>query len=204
MADAINKITSEAVRNATGKTWDEWLTLLDGDGAGELDHKSIVKLLAEQHGVSSGWWQQEITIGYETARGKRAAGQTTDAGYQVGVTKTFPMPPEAVWRLLTSEDGFKTWLGAAPRGRLASGLRYRTRDGVSGEFRVVKDGSHLRLTWFLPGWERASTLQVRITPQGDKTSLTFHQERLTGEMERERMRRHWQDVLERLAEQANH
>jgi uncharacterized protein YndB with AHSA1/START domain len=202
MMDAINKITSEAVQKATGKTWDAWLALLDGDGAARLDHKGIVRLLTDKHGVSSGWWQQEITVGYEIARGKRAEGQTADAGYEVGVSKTLPVPAEQAWKVLTSEQGLKTWLGTAPHGRLMPGLRYRTRDGVSGEFRTVREYNHLRLTWFLNGWERASTLQVRVMPQGDKSSVNFHQERLSGEMDRERLRRHWREVLERLAELA--
>jgi len=202
MTDAIGKITTEAVRKATGKTWDEWLDLLDKDGAKDLDHKGIVKLLKERHGLPSGWFQQEITVGYEKARGKRVEGETADVGFEIGVSKTFTLPAARLWKILTSEEGFKTWLGAAPRGRLAPGLRYRARDGVSGEFRVVKEDSHLRLTWFLPGWKHASTLQVRLTPKGESATVTFHQERLSGEMDRERMRRHWREVLERLAELA--
>jgi len=202
MGYAINNITSEAVRKATGKPWEQWLALLDKDGAKELDHKGIVKLLAEKHSLSSTWWQQEVTVAYEIARGKRAAGQTEDAGFDIGESRTFPLPAEKVWKLLTSEEGFKTWLGAAPRGRLAPGLHYRTRDGVSGDFRYVKENSHLRLTWFLNGWERASTLQVRIVPQGETSTVTFRQERLGGKIDRERMRRYWREVLARLAELA--
>ena len=38
-------------------------------------------------------------------------GQTKDAGFEIGVSKTVPHPREAVWELLTSEEGAALWLG---------------------------------------------------------------------------------------------
>lgn len=38
-------------------------------------------------------------------------GLTRDAGFQIGVSRTLPHPPEAVWDLLTSPEGAALWLG---------------------------------------------------------------------------------------------
>ena len=68
------RTSDEAVRRATGRTWDEWIRWLDERGAAGMSHKQIVALLREQGGVESGWWQQTVTAGYEVAKGRRVEG----------------------------------------------------------------------------------------------------------------------------------
>jgi hypothetical protein len=60
----LNGVTSEAVRKATGKTWDEWLTILDAAGGQKMQHPEIAKLLSEEYGTPD-WWSQMVTVGYE-------------------------------------------------------------------------------------------------------------------------------------------
>jgi hypothetical protein len=48
MPEIINRISSEAVRKATGKTWDEWLATLDQKVAGEMPHKGIARLFIQE------------------------------------------------------------------------------------------------------------------------------------------------------------
>ena len=62
-------VSSEAVVKATGKSWAEWLQILDRAEAREMNHRQIVALLGEESRLSSGWWQQTIAVGYEQARG---------------------------------------------------------------------------------------------------------------------------------------
>lgn len=45
MTKFINKISTEAVKKATGKSWDEWIKLLDKLDADKLTHKEIAKML---------------------------------------------------------------------------------------------------------------------------------------------------------------
>ena len=56
-------VGDDAVKKATGKTWTEWFTILDQAGAQKMNHRQIVTLLRDQHGVGS-WWQQMVTVGY--------------------------------------------------------------------------------------------------------------------------------------------
>jgi len=198
MTDILNRVTSDAVKNATGKTWDEWLELLDEEKAETMSHKQIVNFLAGNNLVKNGWWQQQIAVGYEIARGKRVVGQTADAGFETGVQKTINIPLINAWELLTSPEGIKTWLGNTPRLNLRAREKFRTPDGTTGEIRSIDEGRKLRLTWVPRGWKQATTLQITLVPQGEKTSFRFYHERLMDERVRERMHSYWQDVLEQL------
>jgi uncharacterized protein YndB with AHSA1/START domain len=133
-----------------------------------------------------------------TTTRRRIVGKTKDTGFEIGVRQTFSMSPERAWEALTSAEGIKLWLGDVSDLRLETGETYRTHDGIIGEFRVVNPGGHLRLTWQPAEWGSASTLQVRIIPRGAKTVISFHQEQLRGEAEREQMHQRWLAVLEVL------
>ena len=133
-----------------------------------------------------------------TATRHRIIGQTKDTGFEIGVRKTFGTSPLQAWNVLTSEDGIKLWLGDVAGLRLEKGETYQTQEGTQGEFRVVNSGGHLRLTWQPADWRTASTLQIRVIPRGAKTVISFHQEQLCGEAEREQMQRRWRAVLEKL------
>lgn len=195
------EITDEAVREATGRGWDEWEALLDARGAAELSHKQIVALLADGL-VESRWWQQGVTVAYEKRKGRRDLGQTADGAWQVGVRRTLPLSMDTAWRLLTSPAGVRAWLGDVPSLALEKGAAYATADGAAGTVRVVNPGSHLRLTWQPPGWARPSTIQVRVMPSGERTVLSFHEERLPSADEREARRRHFEAALDALQRQA--
>ena len=62
----------EAVGLWLRKSWAEWFALLDAAGAADLDHRGIVAVLAQRHGVGP-WWQQMVTSAYEKARAGTAA-----------------------------------------------------------------------------------------------------------------------------------
>ena len=195
----ISGVSDDAVAAATGRSWNEWIKFLDELGAGELTHKEIVALTAGPGELSSGWWQQSVTVGYEQAKGLRTVGQTSDAGFQVGVQKTLPVPPEAAWALLTGGPGRDLWLGRVEALEFRKGQRFRTVEGHEGEIRSCVPGERLRLTWSHPGLARTSTLQLYLAAAGERTSVRFHHERLSGSEERELMRSHWRRVLEELA-----
>ena len=143
-----------------------------------------------------------MAIGYEQARGLRVVGQTSAGGYQVGVQKTLPIPPDAAWSLVMEGPGRAFWLGKVDDLAFRKGEQYRTAEGAWGEIRSVVVGQRVRLTWHSPELAGPSTLQVTITPAGDNSSVRFHQERLSSLEEREQMRKRWRGALEGLAELA--
>jgi len=195
----LNGMSDEAVARATGQDWNAWLRFLDDLGARELDHKGIVALLAGPGGLSNGWWQQSVAIGYEQARGLRVVGQTSAGGYQIGVQKTLPMPVEAAWNLVMDGPGRAIWLGTVDHLELRRGEQYQTLEGPRGEIRSVAIGQRIRLTWHNPELLSPSTLQVYVMASGDKASVRFHQERLSSLEERELMRERWREALDGLS-----
>jgi len=109
-----------------------------------------------------------------------AAGKTKHAGYQVGARRTVDSAPDVCWRFLTSSQGVAIWLGHVELASWQVGTKYAAADGVRGEVRVFKPYSHLRITWHPVGWQRASTMQLRIIPKGSGCTIALHQEHLPG------------------------
>ncbi|MCL1695055.1 SRPBCC domain-containing protein [Lysinibacillus sp. BPa_S21] len=127
-------------------------------------------------------------------------GQTKTVGFQVGVRRIFPISQEEAWKLVTSQDGLNFWLGESTNIILEPGQKYITKFGT-GEIRVVKPLQQLRLTWQKIGCEKASTVQVRFIPSSNnKTTISFHQEKLSDENVREEMKKYWKKVLDELKE----
>ena len=191
--------SDESVRSATGKTWKEWFRLLDDAGAEDLGHKQIVAWLRDEAGLASGWWQQNVTVEFEKARGKRApVGETADAGFQVGAQRTIDAPVERVWEWLTTAPGRDIWLGRLEELPLVKGQRYETIDGISGEIRTIRPNDRIRLSWKPSDWPKASTVQVTVTPKGERCTVGFHHEKLPDVDARKSMREQWLAVLDEL------
>jgi uncharacterized protein YndB with AHSA1/START domain len=197
------KISSESVREATGRPWEEWLQVLDDAGAANWSHKEIVAHLKREHPDVSAWWRQSLTVGYEQARGKRAVGETADAGFQVGVQRSVALTPKEAWELITSRP--ELWLGEGASVAFDQGARYDVPPeggdpGASGEIRVVKPGDRLRLTWQPQDWPAPATLQLTLEESSSgKTAITVHMEKLPDADAREAMRERWRQALERIA-----
>ena len=177
--------------------------VLDAAGAAGWDHKEIVAYLEHQHPeVTSGWWRQSITVGYEHARGKRVVGETADVGFQVGVQRRVAATAREAWELITSRPDL--WLGEGASVTFDEGERYEVppgengAPGASGEVRVVKPGVRLRMTWQPEGWTAPATLQLTLSPSGSgKTAIHAHMEKLPDAEAREAIRTRWREALER-------
>lgn len=192
----LNTVSSEAVKKATGKTWDEWIKIIDAFGGKTMTHRDIARVLFEKKYIKSSWWCQMVTVGYEYAYNRRIVGQTADVGFQIGVQKTLPISSSRAWKLITSPVGRDIWLGKVKEWKLEKGFPFITTDHTTGEIRSIKQGERLRLTWKVANWKKPSTLQIYILPLDGKTSIRFHQEHLQSSTMRATMRKHWQEVLE--------
>ena len=176
-AGGINGVGDAAVRARTGKTWSEWLELLDAGGARDMDHKAIVAYLAEHHPAIGGWWIQMVTVGYEQARGKREKHEKPD-GYQVSGSRTLAVPLATLYAAWTDEDVRRRWL---PDADLA--IRKATLE------------KSLRIAW----QGGVSRVNVLFYPKGaDKSQLTVTHERLPDAAAAERMKAYWKERLDEL------
>ncbi|ULR50507.1 SRPBCC domain-containing protein [Streptomyces deccanensis] len=126
----------------------------------------------------------------------RSTGLTKDAGWQVGVSRTLPQSPAAVWEFISGPRGLELWLGAGARLTPEPGAEYETDAGATGEVRGYRPGDRIRVTY------GDTTVQVAVSAAGGGRSvLVFHQERMAGPEERERQRAHWRRVMDRVAEE---
>jgi uncharacterized protein YndB with AHSA1/START domain len=191
-------ISNDAVIKATGRSWEQWHELLKQVIVDDWSHKEIVSYLRNEYNISH-WWAQTITVDYEQFIGRRQVGQTQSTDYQIGVRKTFDISLKVAWDLLMSNNATKIWLGENKIDTIEEDTYYKTTDGTTGKFRVIKPEHHIRLTWKPKEWESPSTLQIRVIPTKEqKTTVAIHHEKLKDNRVREQMREHWRDVLNRL------
>ncbi|MGH3112079.1 MAG: hypothetical protein ACRDOP_01265 [Gaiellaceae bacterium] len=129
--------SDEAIRERTGRGWEEWFDLLDEWGAAERTHREIARWVAEQQGAEPlAWNVQAVAVGYERARGGRAVGQRAD-GFAITASKTVAVPVERLFDAFTDEATRDRWL---PDGELRERTATRPRsarfDWGDGETRV--------------------------------------------------------------------
>lgn len=128
----------------------------------------------------------------------KLVGQTKDAGFQIGVRKTFPVPVEAVWNFLFSEAGLSTWLGKIGLENFELAKPYKTEEEIEGKVNVIKPGSHIRLSWKPKHWTNISALQIRVIPSKEKTTISFHHDRLLDSNQRDEMKKYWNKVISKI------
>ncbi len=113
LTDNYGGISSEAVKEATGKTWKEWLSVLDLIDASKMKHKDIAAWIFNKR-LANGWWSQMVTVGYEQARGMREKHQVTSGAgkrsYGVNVTVTVNAPIKQLYKAVTDLTLRKKWL----------------------------------------------------------------------------------------------
>lgn len=94
----------DAVRDATGRGWNQWCDLIDA-WPGHVDgHAAVAKWLAAEH-VESGWWAQAVTGGWERITGRRLPGQMPDGTFTANKSRTVPVDADDLRAALLDESG---------------------------------------------------------------------------------------------------
>jgi uncharacterized protein YndB with AHSA1/START domain len=169
-------ISSEAVQKATGKTWDQWRTILDAAGARAMTHQQIVAVLRDQHDVGP-WWQQMVTVGYEQAYGLRVKHQRPD-GFSINRSKIIAVP---------IADAFAAWTDKRRSGQWLADADFTIR-------KATKNKS-LRITWI----DGEGNLDVQFSAKGkDKCQVALEHARLKDKKAAEKMKAYWGKQLENL------
>jgi hypothetical protein len=129
-------MSDDAIRERTGRGWDEWFALLDAWEAASRPHPDVARWLRDEHGVD-GWSAQSVTVGYERARGLRAPGQRPD-GWSVTASKTVAVPVERLYAAFGDDGLRERWLpGAELHVRTASPPKSARYDWEDGSTRVI-------------------------------------------------------------------
>ncbi len=168
-----------AVRERTGRGWDEWFALLDTWGATGRTHTEIARWLRDEHGVES-WWSQNVTVTYEQARGTRVPGQGADGYFSATGSKTVAVSVDRLFEAFADED-----------------LRSRWLPGV--ELSVTTSTAPKS---FRAGWEDGATrIAAGFVAKGEaKAQLAVRHERIGNAEDAALMKAFWRERLSALKE----
>jgi hypothetical protein len=173
--------SEEAIRERTGRGWEEWFDLLDEWGAPERSHREIARFVAEQQGIKPlAWNAQAVASSYERARGLREVGEHPE-GFSVTAQRTVDVPVERLYDAVVDEALRKQWL---PDGQ----LRERTATRPKSARFDWRDGeSRVHVTFLAKGKERSTAALAHTL--------------LANAKERRRMKAFWQERLNTLRSQ---
>ena len=171
------KISSDAVKAKTGKSWEQWFALLDKAKARTMTHKEIVAVLSDKHDLGP-WWRQMVAVGYEQAKGLRARHEKPD-GFEISRTKTIKAPVD---------DVYEAWGNARRRAQWLQGVKLTIRKATENKI--------LRVTW-----GDGSNLEVTLHAKGAaKTQIAVQHGKLENARAAAKQKAFWGDAFERLAE----
>lgn len=125
---------------------------------------------------------------------EKPVGLTKSAGWQFGLRKTFSYPQEYVWEFMFSDKGLIIWLGELTE-ELEIKKAYTTKEGIGGFVSVWTPYSHIRMSWKKQDWKNISAVQVRVMGNHEKATVSFHQDQLSDNHQREEMKRYWNEKM---------
>lgn len=166
------------VRSRTGRGWDDWFALLDGErvAARKLDHSGVWQAARKLDPKLDEWWAQMVSVGYERARGLRELNQSCNGEFQASVSKTLPVSLDAA---------FAAWADAAREWLDAPGL----------SFTKINRGKNIRARW-----PDGSLIDVRFTGKGPaKVQIVADTTRLDSTTAVAAAKALWQDQFGRLS-----
>ncbi len=170
-------MSDRVVSGKTGRTWGEWVRLLDARGARSMLHGDIAAYLNEEHGVP-GWWAQMVTVGYERIRGLRDIGQRRSGEYEASKSKTLPVP---------LPDLFRAFTVARTRERWLPGVTWTVR-------RAIADKS-IRVTW-----SDGTSVELYFMAKGpEKSQIAIAHRKLRTKAQAVKAKAYWGEHLEGLA-----
>ena len=119
----------DTIAAKTGRTWQEWVRVLDADDASAMRHRDIAELVHQKHSVGD-WWAQAVTVGYERIKGLRDLGQRRGGAYEANKSRTFDVPVKALFQAWADDRTRRRWL-----------------DGVEATVRTANSPKSIRLQW---------------------------------------------------------
>jgi hypothetical protein len=164
------------VRAKTGRTWAEWVRVLDEAGAPKKPHREVAQFVSSL-GTPS-WWTQTVVVGYERIRGLREVGQRLDGLYEASKSRTFNVPVETLYSAFANARTRRRWLTA------------------SVAVRAAHENKSMRLAW-----DDNTPVQIWFTPKGSARSVVAvaHQ-RLRSKSSADALKKTWAENLDRLGQ----
>ncbi len=175
-ADKIGGISSEAVKKATGKNWNQWFAILDKAGARKMNHTQIAAYLYKEQKLP-GWWAQMVTVGYERARGLREKHQRPE-GYSVSASRVISVSISTL---------YKSWSDAKQRDKWLKVKEIEIRKATANK--------SMRITWS----DKKTSLEVNFYNKGkSKAQVVVQHSKLKDAKAAEEMKGYWGKKLDGL------
>lgn len=169
-------MSDASVSKKTGRTWAQWVRVLDAVGAAEKPHREIA-----EHVSSLGtpdWWSQMVTVGYERIRGLRDRGQRRGGGYEATKSRTFDVPVEKLFHAFANARIRRRWLPVKLTVRSATPRKY------------------MRLTW-----EDGAPVQLGFFSKGaGKSAVAVAHQKLPDRSAADAMKKVWSEHFDRLGQ----
>ena len=183
------------VKAATGKVWKDWYRLLDTEGGPAPGRRAITDRLMKDHGLDA-WWAQTIAVEYERAKALHEK-DGRPKGYSICVTKTITTTPERVFDAFGNAAVMQTWFGDA-KADFKEGGTFATTDGNRGTYTKVARPKTLRFIWEDDDPKAASTVELKLMPNGKKVGLVLNHERIQTRPHADGLRAAWVAAIEKL------
>ena len=183
------------VKSATGKAWKDWYRLLDDAGGPTPGRRAITSKLMEEHNLDA-WWAQTIAVEYERAKAVHER-DGRPKGYAICVTKTIAASPEHVFDAFGDADVMKRWFGDA-KTDFKEGGAFSTTEGSRGKYTKVTRPKTLRFAWDDDDPTAASTVELKLMPNGKKVGLVLNHERIQSRAHADGLRAAWVAAIEKL------
>ncbi len=195
--EGVATITDDAVRAKTGRTWGEWLAVLDAFGGKEKGHKLMAKFLKEEQGLTA-WWSQMVTVQYERERGMREVNERPK-GFAVSVSRTVDCPLERVWAAWAEADAMNRWFTTGAKLDFREGGRFENADKDAGTYLRIVPMKRIKFTWEQPQHQPGSQVEVTFsTGNNGKSQVVLTHEKLSSKDEVEDLREGWSWAMDSL------
>jgi hypothetical protein len=175
---ALAGMADPALKEKTGRTWKQWVDVLDRHQAATMAHRDIAALVHREYEID-GWWSQAVTVGYERIKGLRARGQRRDGTFEASKSRTYPVPVAVL---------FEAWMDAK--------VRRRWLTGASVKVRTATKPKSLRLDW-----ADGTLIALGFTAKGaSKSQVALSHTKLPDRATVDRMKQYWAERLDALGE----
>lgn len=169
-------MSDASVSKRTGRTWAQWVAVLDRAGAAEKPHREIAEYLSSLG--TPGWWSQMVTVGYERIRGLRDRGQRRGGGYEASKSRTFNVPVSTLFNAFASARQRRRWLP------------------VKIAVHSATPQKRMRMTW-----EDDTVVVLEFMSKGTtKSAVAVGHQKLPDKSAAEAMKRAWSEHFDRLGQ----
>jgi uncharacterized protein YndB with AHSA1/START domain len=166
-------MSDEAISKNTGRTWKEWVRVLDAVQAAEKPHGEIARYV---HSLGTpDWWTQGVTVGYERIRGLRDKGQRRGGGYEASKSRTFAVPVSKLYKAFANARTRQKWLP----------VKVAIRTAIADKsIRLTWDDGSIIVIGFLPKGTAKSAVAVVHSKLPDRAAIAKVKELWSGYFDR--------------------